>query len=115
MRLRRSCCLAMLLASGCAGGAGGNGAANAAGVLVNIAIAATASGVRRASGDCYTPCVGGTACNPATGYCEPLPCRGLCGPQERCEQTGRAERCVSLHSPSDLQLLQPVRAEPAAQ
>ena len=108
---RKACCLAMLVCSGCATAAGGASAADA---LLNVAIAAAASGVRRAQGDCYSPCAPGTACNQATGFCEPLPCRGLCGPDQFCEQVGHTEHCVNqkLAPASALQLLQPVRGHP---
>ena len=77
---------------GCAGAAAG-AVANAA---INTAIAATASGVRRANGECFTPCTPGTACNKGTGMCDPLPCRGQCGFDQKCESTYVGDRCVSL-------------------
>lgn len=68
-----------------------------ASAAVNTAIAATVSGVRRANGECYTPCTPGTRCNEQTGLCDPLPCRGECRPEETCEQTYLGETCV-LHT-----------------
>jgi hypothetical protein len=53
-----------------------------------------AAAARRAAGECYTPCVPGTACNPQTGLCEELPCRGQCKPSERCDTSGLFPRCV---------------------
>lgn len=79
----------LFAALGCA--SAGGAVASAA---VNTAIAATASGVRRANGECYTPCTPGTKCNEQTGLCEPLPCRGECRPDETCEPTYLGERCV---------------------
>jgi hypothetical protein len=74
------------------------GCANAGGAVataaVNTAIAATASGVRRANGECFTPCNPGTQCAPGTGLCEPLPCGGRCRPDETCERTSVSDRCV---------------------
>jgi len=61
----------------------------------NTAIAAAASGVSRATGDCFASCPDGTSCNRATGLCEALPCRGRCATNERCE-LNPVERCVPL-------------------
>lgn len=82
----------LFAALGCA--SAGGAVASAA---VNTAIAATVSGVRRANGECYTPCTPGTKCNEKTGMCDPLPCRGECRPEETCEQTYLGEKCV-LHT-----------------
>lgn len=78
--------------SGCAGAAAG-AVGNAA---INTAIAATASGVRRANGDCFTPCNPGTACNKATGMCDPIPCGGSCNFDQKCQSTYLGDRCVSV-------------------
>lgn len=37
---------------------------------VNTGIAAAVSGMQRSAGGCYAQCVGGTVCNPASGFCE---------------------------------------------
>lgn len=37
---------------------------------INSAIAVGASLEQRSAGGCYAQCVGGTICNPRTGYCE---------------------------------------------
>lgn len=84
----------MALFSGCAGAAAG-AVANAA---INTAVAATASGVRRANGDCFTPCNPGTSCNRATGLCDPLPCGGRCNFDEKCELTAVGDKCVNTKS-----------------
>jgi hypothetical protein len=78
--------LVLLLASGCSA-AGAN-------AVVGTAIAATAAGVRRANGECYTPCTPGNTCNPQSGLCEPIPCRGECRSGEQCEQNALGDRCV---------------------
>lgn len=83
--------MVMVALSGCAGAAAG-AVANAA---VNTAIAATASGVRRANGECFTPCNPGTSCNHGTGLCDPLPCGGRCNFDEKCESTYVGDKCVS--------------------
>lgn len=85
--------LMVLLAvfTGCAGAA--PGVLNAG---VNTAIAATASGVRRANGECFVPCNPGTTCNKSTGMCDPIPCAGRCGFDEKCESTYLGDKCVSL-------------------
>jgi hypothetical protein len=58
---------------------------------LNSAIAVGAAAARRSAGGCYADCVGGTVCNPKTGYCEKpiavcvgseadtLPCAGQAG------------------------------------
>lgn len=38
---------------------------------INSAIALGASALQRSAGGCYAQCVGGTVCNPASGFCEP--------------------------------------------
>lgn len=86
--------MSMMALSGCAGAAAG-AVANAA---VNTAIAATASGVRRANGECFTPCNPGTSCNHGTGMCDPLPCGGRCNFDEKCESTYVGDKCVSTKS-----------------
>lgn len=79
---------------GCAG-AGAGAIANAA---INTALAGTVAGVRRANGDCYTICNPGSACNKATGMCDPLPCGGRCNFDEKCESTFTGDKCVSSKS-----------------
>jgi hypothetical protein len=37
---------------------------------INAALAAGASVAQRSAGGCYAQCVGGTVCNPNTGFCE---------------------------------------------
>jgi hypothetical protein len=61
---------------------------------VGVALGVGASAARRAAGECYTPCVPGTACNPQTGLCDPLPCRGQCKSHERCDTSGMFPRCM---------------------
>lgn len=39
-------------------------------VAINTAIAASASAVQKSAGGCYAQCVGGTICNPRSGFCE---------------------------------------------
>jgi len=39
---------------------------------INLAAAAATSLRQRAAGGCYAVCAGGTACNAATGMCEPV-------------------------------------------
>jgi hypothetical protein len=81
--------VAVVLGVGCANA--GSAVANAA---INTAIAGGVSAYRRSNGECYTPCTPGTKCNEKTGTCDPLPCRGECRPNERCEQTYTGEHCV---------------------
>jgi hypothetical protein len=37
---------------------------------INSALAAGVSAMQRSAGGCYAQCVGGTLCNPRTGFCE---------------------------------------------
>jgi hypothetical protein len=37
---------------------------------INTALAVGASAAQRSAGGCYAQCVGGTVCNPRTGFCE---------------------------------------------
>jgi hypothetical protein len=37
---------------------------------INTALAAGVSAAQRSAGGCYAQCVGGTVCNPRTGFCE---------------------------------------------
>lgn len=65
-----------------------------ANAVIGTAVAATAAGVRRANGECYTPCTPGNVCNPQSGMCDPIPCRGECRPGEQCEQNALGDTCV---------------------
>jgi hypothetical protein len=74
--------------SACASGA------NIASAAINSAVAVGVSAARRANGECYTPCVSGTACNRQTGLCDTLPCRGECSDNQECVvHAGGLERC----------------------
>jgi hypothetical protein len=66
-----------------------------AGAAATSAAAVGAAFAERASGGCIAMCTAGTACNRTTGLCEPMPCRGECGPNEHCEQTFSGEKCVA--------------------
>lgn len=68
--------------------------AAATSAVINTAVAAGVSGVRRAQGDCFTICNSGTTCNRETGMCDTLPCRGECRFDEKCELTPTGDRCV---------------------
>ena len=58
------------------------------------AAAMGASALQRSAGGCYALCTNGTACNPRTGLCEDVPCRGLCRPDEHCESTPVEDKCA---------------------
>jgi hypothetical protein len=64
------------------------------GAAVVTAAGLGAAAASRASGGCIAVCTNGTACNPRTGLCETLPCRGQCGAGEHCEQTFAESKCV---------------------
>ena len=82
--------LIMLVLAGC----GGN-SANVVGAIMTTAVAATASGISRANGGCYAGCPPGTVCNENTGFCEVLPCRGLCSEDQACDESGPVAKCVA--------------------
>lgn len=87
----RALALTMLvLLGGCAASAGAVTSA-----AVNTALGVGVAGVRRANGECYTPCNPGSTCNKSTGMCDPIPCGGKCQFDEKCEITPTGERCVS--------------------
>jgi hypothetical protein len=65
-----------------------------AGAAVTTAAGAGAAALSRANGGCIAMCTNGTICNPRTGLCEVLPCRGQCGASEHCEQTFTDTKCV---------------------
>jgi hypothetical protein len=65
-----------------------------AGASVTTGAALAASAANRASGGCYALCTNGTSCNPRTGMCELLPCRGLCAADEHCESTYAESKCL---------------------
>jgi hypothetical protein len=91
MSIRNGCvALAAVLASACYTGS----ANTVAGAAVMTGLAAGGAMAERASGGCIATCTNGTVCNPKTGLCEVLPCRGRCGAGEHCEQTYDGERCV---------------------
>ncbi|MGC4114176.1 MAG: hypothetical protein QM765_06035 [Myxococcales bacterium] len=97
---RRLFLTAFLAASaGCAHGNVGDAA-------LMTGIAAASAGISRAAGGCYAACPPGTSCNPATGLCDALPCRGQCGAGQRCERSP-IEHCV-LDRPAQLQVDRPV-------
>lgn len=82
---------ALVLAATCGCAASGAAVATAA---VNTALAGGVSAYERSQGRCYAACPTGTACEPRTGLCEPLPCRGQCAMNQKCDQTGLVEHCV---------------------
>jgi hypothetical protein len=84
-------------------GCAASGAA-AASAVVNTAVAVGASGASRAAGGCYAACPVGTQCNTKTGYCDTIPCRGLCQANEHCDQSGPMERCAPGATDIDLKI-----------
>jgi hypothetical protein len=62
--------------------------------VLGTAVGLGASAHQRSQGGCYAVCVGDTACNHKTGYCDPLPCRGRCASDESCRETATGPRCV---------------------
>ena len=71
------------------------GSANTvSGVAVMTALAVGSSAVNRASGGCYAVCSQGQTCNEKTGFCDVLPCRGLCNADESCEEGFFGIKCI---------------------
>ncbi len=90
--MRRSLVVVVtLFVSGFGCAAAGPAVANAA---LNTAVGVGAAAASRSVGGCYSACPPGTACNQETGYCDALPCRGLCQGNEYCDNSGPLERCV---------------------
>ncbi len=95
-----------LLALAVAGAGAGCAHGNVGDAILMTGIALASSGVSRALGGCYAACPPGTTCNPATGMCDTLPCRGQCGPGQRCV-LHPVEHCV-LEKPAQMEIGRPV-------
>ena len=93
----------LALLAGCQ--SAGSGAAASA--LINTTIAVAASGVSRSQGGCYAACAPGTACDPSTGYCVALPCRGQCKAHEQCVEDGIKSQCIALSLPGGQVTVEP--------
>lgn len=70
------------------------GAGAIAGATTTAAIATGVGAYRMSEGECFTVCARGTTCNRKTGYCDPLPCHGMCRDEERCDDSGLIPKCV---------------------
>lgn len=70
----RHLAIALLLAAACRSSA----PYTVTSAILNSAIAVGAAAGQRASGGCYADCTNGTACNPRTGYCEPIRAQEAC-------------------------------------
>jgi len=68
--------------------------------ILNSAIAVGAAAHQRAEGGCYATCAPGMACNPQTGYCQPVPLCGTCKPGETCAQSDGGWRCQPPGTPA---------------
>src|SRR5438309_1971766 len=68
--------------------------------VLNTAIAGGVAAGRRAGGECFTPCVKGTRCNLATGFCDPIPCRGECQEWQHCVESGLVPHCADGAAPA---------------
>lgn len=96
MTMRPALFLPLAFALGCSA-AGAN-------AVVSTAIGVGVAGARRANGECYTACTPGNRCNPQSGMCEPIPCRGECQLNESCEQTPTGDKCVPAAAAAALEL-----------
>ena len=91
----------LLVAAIAAGCGAGTSISTAVGASTVTGAALAASAANRASGGCWAVCTNGTTCNPRTGLCDDVPCRGLCGAEEHCETTYSESKCVP-GAPSDV-------------
>lgn len=96
MTMKTALVLPLAFAIGCSA-AGAN-------AVVSTAIGVGVAGARRANGECYTACTPGNTCNPQSGMCEPIPCRGECQLNESCEQTPTGDKCVPAAAAAALEL-----------
>ncbi|KFE58424.1 hypothetical protein [Hyalangium minutum] len=88
----------LALLAGCASG----GSNTVAAAIINTTVAVAASGVSRSQGGCFSACAPGTTCDPNTGYCVALPCRGRCKDHEQCVEDGFKSQCVALSLPGQV-------------
>jgi len=103
--MRLGFAVALVVVSGCVARTEGYRVNPAVGAAVGTAVGLTAAGISRANGGCYASCPPGTTCNAATGFCDELPCRGLCSAEEHCEMTPTAWKCMpGRSSPLDIQI-----------
>lgn len=69
-------------------------------LAVRGALLAGATAVKY-SADCPTDCPTGRPCNPATGFCERVPCNNRCLGDEQCVRDARGERCEHVSLAAD--------------
>src|SRR5438270_14087560 len=79
--------LSVMLLAGCS-------ASTAVGASTITSAALAASAANRAAGGCWAVCTNGTSCNPRTGLCDVLPCRGRCAADEHCEEDFAESKCL---------------------
>ena len=72
----------------------GAGVSTGTGAAVSTGAALAASAGARALGGCYAICQQGEVCNARTGFCEVLPCHGLCTGGEKCDEGFFGDKCV---------------------
>jgi hypothetical protein len=82
--------------------------------VINTALGVTMAGASRASGGCYAACPLGTRCEPKTGLCEELPCRGRCRSDERCETVSGLPQCMPVGSLASDLVIVPRKPAPDA-
>lgn len=84
-----------------------SGSNDVASAVINTTLAVAASGVSHSQGGCYASCPNGTKCDPTTGYCVSLPCRGQCKAHEQCVENGLQSKCISLGLPGSTLTVEP--------
>lgn len=92
----------LALLAGCATGGASGGSSSVAEAVINTTVAVAASGVSRSQGGCFAACAPGTTCDPNTGYCVVLPCRGRCKAHEQCVEDGFKSQCIALSLPGQV-------------
>jgi hypothetical protein len=88
-------------------GCQGSGSGAVASAVINTTIAVASSGVSRSQGGCYAACAPGTTCDPTTGYCVALPCRGQCKAHEQCVEDGLKSQCIAISLPGGNVIVEP--------
>jgi hypothetical protein len=88
---------------GCASG----GSGDLASALINTTVAVASSGISRSQGGCYASCPPGTTCDPNTGFCVSLPCRGQCRAHEQCVEEGLKSQCIAIALPGGKVTVEP--------
>lgn len=61
--------------------------------VATTAVAVGAAAYERGHGRCVAACTPGNTCNPATGFCDAIPCAQGCPAGQACQITATGSRC----------------------